>query len=94
MRLICSSLPVALRLSPSRSSNSTSSVLIRYSALGILNRDGTDDTVTVESVEATIKHNVDVLFFHEPILCKNIPRIVPGWKKAICFRRHAFGDQY
>ncbi|KAK9050717.1 hypothetical protein SSX86_030313, partial [Deinandra increscens subsp. villosa] len=32
--------------------------------------------------------------FREPILCKNVPRIVPGWKKPICIRRHAFGDQY
>ncbi|GFY83131.1 isocitrate/isopropylmalate dehydrogenase family protein [Actinidia rufa] len=32
--------------------------------------------------------------FREPILCRNIPRIVPGWKKPICIGRHAFGDQY
>ncbi|KAK9065101.1 hypothetical protein SSX86_016484 [Deinandra increscens subsp. villosa] len=32
--------------------------------------------------------------FREPILCKNVPRIVPGWKKPICIGRHAFGDQY
>ncbi|KAK4346286.1 hypothetical protein RND71_032625 [Anisodus tanguticus] len=32
--------------------------------------------------------------FREPILCTNIPRIVPGWKKPICIGRHAFGDQY
>lgn len=32
--------------------------------------------------------------FREPIVCKNIPRIVPGWKKEIVIGRHAFGDQY
>uniref|UniRef100_A0A803MWP2 Isocitrate dehydrogenase [NADP] n=1 Tax=Chenopodium quinoa TaxID=63459 RepID=A0A803MWP2_CHEQI len=32
--------------------------------------------------------------FREPILCKNIPRIVSGWTKPICIGRHAFGDQY
>eukprot|EP00850_Spirogloea_muscicola_P010749 SM000064S19771 [mRNA] locus=s64:471882:476282:+ [translate_table: standard] len=32
--------------------------------------------------------------FREPIICKNIPRLVPGWVKPICIGRHAFGDQY
>ncbi|PHT86780.1 Isocitrate dehydrogenase [NADP] [Capsicum annuum] len=32
--------------------------------------------------------------FREPILCKNIPRLVPGWSKPICIGRHAFADQY
>ncbi|KAL4560459.1 hypothetical protein LXL04_032611 [Taraxacum kok-saghyz] len=32
--------------------------------------------------------------FREPILCKNIPRLIPGWTKPICIGRHAFGDQY
>jgi NADP-dependent isocitrate dehydrogenase len=32
--------------------------------------------------------------FREPIVCKNIPRIVPGWTKEIVIGRHAFGDQY
>ncbi|GAB2217196.1 hypothetical protein Drorol1_Dr00000366 [Drosera rotundifolia] len=32
--------------------------------------------------------------FREPIICKNIPRIVSGWNKPICIGRHAFGDQY
>jgi isocitrate dehydrogenase len=31
--------------------------------------------------------------FREPIICKNIPRLVPGWKKEIVIGRHAFGDQ-
>jgi isocitrate dehydrogenase len=32
--------------------------------------------------------------FREPIICKNIPRLVPGWTKPIVIGRHAFGDQY
>lgn len=101
---------------------------IKYFDLGILNRDATDDAVTVESAEATLKYNVAVkcatitpdetrvkefklksmwrspngtirnilngTVFREPILCRNIPRILSGWKKPICIGRHAFGDQY
>ncbi|XP_076924172.1 isocitrate dehydrogenase [NADP]-like [Bidens hawaiensis] len=101
---------------------------IKYFDLGILNRDATDDQVTVESAHAALKYNVAVkcatitpdetrvkefglksmwrspngtirnilngTVFREPILCKNVPRIVPGWKKPICIGRHAFGDQY
>lgn len=101
---------------------------IKYYDLGILNRDATDDKVTVESAEAALKYNVAVkcatitpdetrmkefglksmwrspngtirnilngTVFREPILCRNIPRLVPGWKKPICIGRHAFGDQY
>ncbi|KAI8541454.1 hypothetical protein RHMOL_Rhmol08G0062000 [Rhododendron molle] len=95
---------------------------------GILNRDATDDRVTVEAALAALKYNVAVkcatitpdetrvkefglksmwrspngtirnilngTVFREPIICKNIPRLVPGWKKPICIGRHAFGDQY
>lgn len=32
--------------------------------------------------------------FREPIICKNIPKIVPGWTEPIILGRHAFGDQY
>ncbi|CAK7328088.1 unnamed protein product [Dovyalis caffra] len=101
---------------------------IKYFDLGILNRDATDDKVTVESALAALEHNAAVkcatitpdearvkefglksmwrspngtirnilngTVFREPILCRNIPRIVPGWKKPICVGRHAFGDQY
>ncbi|GAU16227.1 hypothetical protein TSUD_298590, partial [Trifolium subterraneum] len=101
---------------------------IKYFDLGIENRDATDDRVTVESAEATLKYNVAVkcatitpdetrvkefglksmwrspngtirnilngTVFREPIICRNIPRIIPGWKKPICIGRHAFGDQY
>ncbi|PHT64819.1 Isocitrate dehydrogenase [NADP] [Capsicum annuum] len=58
---------------------------IKYFVLGLHHRDATDDKVTIESAKATLK---------EPILCKNIPRLVPGWSKPICIGRHAFGDQY
>ncbi|CAM8935131.1 unnamed protein product [Rhodiola kirilowii] len=101
---------------------------IKYYDLGILNRDATDDRVTVESAEAALKYNVAIkcatitpdetrvkefglksmwrspngtirnilngTVFREPILCRNIPRLIPGWKKPICIGRHAFGDQY
>lgn len=101
---------------------------IKYFDLGILNRDSTDDRVTIESAEATLQYNVAVkcatitpdesrvkefglksmwkspngtirnilngTVFREPIICQNVPRIIPGWKKPICIGRHAFGDQY
>ncbi|KAL8038718.1 hypothetical protein ABFX02_11G125700 [Erythranthe guttata] len=101
---------------------------IKYFDLGVLNRDATDDKVTVESAEAALEYNVAIkcatitpdearvkefglknmwrspngtirnilngTVFREPILCRNIPRLVPGWKKPICIGRHAFGDQY
>ncbi|EYU34732.1 hypothetical protein MIMGU_mgv1a005695mg [Erythranthe guttata] len=101
---------------------------IKYFDLGVLNRDATDDKVTVESAEAALEYNVAIkcatitpdearvkefglknmwrspngtirnilngTVFREPILCQNIPRLVPGWKKPICIGRHAFGDQY
>ena len=34
------------------------------------------------------------MIFREPIICKNVPRLVPGWTKPIIVGRHAFGDQY
>ncbi|MDZ4821837.1 MAG: isocitrate dehydrogenase (NADP(+)) [Flavobacteriales bacterium] len=101
---------------------------IKYFDLGMENRDKTDDKVTVEAAEATLKYNVAVkcatitpdedrvkefglkkmwkspngtirniiggTVFREPIVCKNIPRLVPGWTKPINIGRHAFGDQY
>ncbi|CAM6086135.1 unnamed protein product [Calypogeia fissa] len=103
-------------------------VELKYFDLGITNRDATDDRVTVESAEATLKYNVAVkcatitpdegrvkefglkamwkspngtirnilngTVFREPILCKNIPRLISGWTIPICIGRHAFGDQY
>ncbi|CAJ1958291.1 unnamed protein product [Sphenostylis stenocarpa] len=101
---------------------------IKYFDLGLPHRDATNDRVTVESAEATLKHNVAIkcatitpdetrvkefnlnqmwrspngtirnilngTVFREPIICKNIPRLVSGWTKPICIGRHAFGDQY
>ncbi|HEY8404747.1 MAG TPA: isocitrate dehydrogenase (NADP(+)) [Flavobacteriales bacterium] len=101
---------------------------IKYFDLGIENRDKTDDQVTVEAAEATLKYNVAVkcatitpdearvkefglkkmwkspngtirnivggTVFREPIICSNVPRLVPGWTKPINIGRHAFGDQY
>ncbi|KAG6523417.1 hypothetical protein ZIOFF_013274 [Zingiber officinale] len=101
---------------------------IKYFDLGLPHRDATDDKVTIESAEASLKYNVAIkcatitpdearvkefnlksmwkspngtirnilngTVFREPIICKNIPRLVPGWTKPICIGRHAFGDQY
>ncbi|XP_021752659.1 isocitrate dehydrogenase [NADP]-like [Chenopodium quinoa] len=101
---------------------------IKYFDLGLPNREATNDKVTVESAEATLKYNVAIkcatitpdegrvkefnlkqmwkspngtirnilngTVFREPIICKNVPRLVPGWTKPICIGRHAFGDQY
>uniref|UniRef100_A0A1S4C1D0 Isocitrate dehydrogenase [NADP] n=1 Tax=Nicotiana tabacum TaxID=4097 RepID=A0A1S4C1D0_TOBAC len=103
---------------------------IKYFDLGLPHRDATDDKVTIESAEATLKYNVAIKcatitpdearmkefdlkymwrspngiirnilngdYWHllQASLCKNIPRLVPGWSKPICIGRHAFGDQY
>ncbi|VDN22142.1 unnamed protein product [Cylicostephanus goldi] len=46
------------------------------------------------SPNGTIRNILGGTVFREPILCKNIPRLVPGWVKPIVIGRHAFGDQY
>lgn len=46
------------------------------------------------SPNGTIRNILGGTVFREPILCKNIPRLVPGWTKPIVIGRHAFGDQY
>ncbi|KAF4521474.1 hypothetical protein B566_EDAN001771 [Ephemera danica] len=46
------------------------------------------------SPNGTIRNILGGTVFREPILCKTIPRIVPGWTKAIIIGRHAHGDQY
>jgi len=46
------------------------------------------------SPNGTIRNILGGTVFREPIICKNIPRIVPGWSKPIVIGRHAFGDQY
>jgi isocitrate dehydrogenase len=47
-----------------------------------------------KSPNGTIRNILNGTVFREPIICKNIPRLVPGWTKPICIGRHAFGDQY
>lgn len=46
------------------------------------------------SPNGTIRNILGGTVFREPIICTNIPRLVPGWTKPICIGRHAFGDQY
>jgi isocitrate dehydrogenase len=46
------------------------------------------------SPNGTIRNILGGTVFREPIICKNIPRLVPGWTKAIVIGRHAHGDQY
>ncbi|XP_050427959.1 isocitrate dehydrogenase [NADP], mitochondrial-like isoform X1 [Adelges cooleyi] len=99
-----------------------------YYDLGLPHRDATNDQVTIDAANATLKHNVGIkcatitpdearveefklkkmwlspngtlrnilggTVFREPILCKTVPRLVPGWTKPIIIGRHAHGDQY
>lgn len=46
------------------------------------------------SPNGTIRNILGGTVFREPILCKNIPRLVPGWTNPIVIGRHAHGDQY
>lgn len=46
-----------------------------------------------KSPNGTIRNILGGTVFREPILCKNIPRLVPGWTQPITIGRHAFGDQ-
>ncbi|MEX2245198.1 MAG: NADP-dependent isocitrate dehydrogenase [Dehalococcoidia bacterium] len=103
-------------------------VNLLYFDLGILNRDETEDRVTVEAAAAIKRHGVGVkcatitpdearvrefglkqmwkspngtirnildgTVFREPIICKNVPPLVPTWTGPIIVARHAFGDQY
>ena len=46
------------------------------------------------SPNGTIRNIIGGTVFREPILCKNIPKLVPSWTNPICIGRHAFGDQY
>tara|TARA_Y100000589_G_scaffold36363_1_gene30471 strand:- start:1306 stop:2532 length:1227 start_codon:yes stop_codon:yes gene_type:complete len=46
------------------------------------------------SPNGTIRNIVGGTVFREPIICKNVPRLVPNWTSPICIGRHAFGDQY
>ena len=101
---------------------------LEYYDLGIEERDRTDDNVTIQAANATLKHGVAVkcatitpdeerveefklkkmwkspngtirnilggVVFRAPIICKNVPRLVPGWTRPIIVGRHAYGDQY
>ncbi len=46
------------------------------------------------SPNGTIRNIIGGTVFREPIICKNVPRLVPGWTDPIVIGRHAFGDQY
>ncbi|MDE3015701.1 MAG: NADP-dependent isocitrate dehydrogenase [Pseudomonadota bacterium] len=47
-----------------------------------------------KSPNGTIRNILDGTVFREPIICRNVPRLVPGWTQPIVIGRHAFGDQY
>ncbi len=47
-----------------------------------------------KSPNGTIRNILDGTVFREPIVMKNVPRLVPNWTAPICIGRHAFGDQY
>ena len=47
-----------------------------------------------KSPNGTIRNILDGTVFREPIICQNVPRLVPNWTQPICIGRHAFGDQY
>ena len=47
-----------------------------------------------KSPNGTIRNILGGVVFREPIICKNVPRLVPGWTQPIVVGRHAFGDQY
>src|SRR5437899_9921284 len=47
-----------------------------------------------KSPNGTIRNILGGVIFREPIICRNVPRLVPGWTRPIIICRHAFGDQY
>jgi len=47
-----------------------------------------------KSPNGTIRNILGGTVFREPIICKNVPRLVPGWNQSIIIGRHAYGDQY
>ena len=101
---------------------------LKYHDLGMMNRDATNDQITIDAAHAIQKYGVGVkcatitpdearveefglkqmwrspngtirnilggVIFREPIICRNVPRLVPGWTQPIVVGRHAFGDQY
>src|SRR5690554_2147669 len=46
------------------------------------------------SPNGTIRNILGGVIFREPIICQNVPRLVPGWTQPIVVGRHAYGDQY
>src|SRR6201987_3826098 len=46
------------------------------------------------SATGTIRNTLGGVIFREPIICKNVPRLVPSWTQPIVIGRHAYGDQY
>ena len=46
------------------------------------------------SPNGTLRNIIGGTIFRQPIICKNVPRLVPGWTKPIVIGRHAYGDQY
>jgi isocitrate dehydrogenase len=48
----------------------------------------------LRSPNGTIRNILDGTIFREPIVCRNVPRLVPHWNKPVIVARHAFGDQY
>src|SRR3984885_13669534 len=47
-----------------------------------------------KSPNGTIRNILGGVIFREPIICSNVPRLVPGWTQPIIIGRHAYGDQY
>ena len=47
-----------------------------------------------KSPNGTIRNILGGTIFREPIICKNVPRLIPGWTEPIIIGRHAYGDQY
>jgi isocitrate dehydrogenase len=47
-----------------------------------------------KSPNGTLRNILGGVIFREPIICKNVPRLIPGWTEPIIIGRHAFGDQY
>src|SRR5437764_13918170 len=47
-----------------------------------------------KSPNGTIRNSLGGVIFREPIICKNVPRLVPGWTQPFVIGRHAYGDQY
>jgi isocitrate dehydrogenase len=47
-----------------------------------------------KSPNGTLRHIVGGTIFREPIVCKNVPRLVPNWTRPIVIGRHAYADQF